>query len=140
MIEGFSHVYLPVPDVEAAIAFYTANLGFRLQRRWQTADGVVAAYLELGGVLLELLPSASGIQGERRFGLVVDDLGATLSELRGRGVEIAGEPFAPRSFWGRQATTRDPFGYIVALREWHAPDGPHFGGWHPAEEQTGRSP
>ncbi len=133
MITGFSHVYLPVPDVEAAIGFYTANLGFRLQRRWQTADGAAAAYLELGGVLLELLPSASGIQGDRRFGLVVDDLDATLAELRARGVEIAGAPFTPRSFWGRQATIRDPFGYIVALREWQAPDGPHFAGWHPAE-------
>ncbi|HZQ34682.1 MAG TPA: VOC family protein [Dehalococcoidia bacterium] len=139
MIGGFSHVYLPVPDVEAAIAFYTESLGFRLQRRWQTADGAAAAYLELGGVLLELLPSAGGVQGERRFGLVVDDLDATLTELRGRGVEIAGEPFAPRSFWGRQATIRDPFGYVVALREWRAPDGPHFDGWHPVQQQAGSS-
>src|SRR5690349_5023844 len=107
MVSAFSHVYLPVPDVEAAIAFYTTNLGFRLQRRWPAADGAAAAYLELGGVLLEVLPSAAGVQGERRFGLTVDDLDATLAELRARGVEVAGEPFTPRSFWGRQATIRD---------------------------------
>ncbi|HLZ71437.1 MAG TPA: VOC family protein [Dehalococcoidia bacterium] len=132
MITGFSHVYLPVPDVEAAIGLYTETLGFRLQRRWQTADGAAAAYLELGGVLLEVLPSVAGVQGERRFGLVVDDLDATLAELRGKGVEIAGEPFTPRSFWGRQATIRDPFGYVVALRKWRAPDGPRFAGWQTA--------
>ncbi len=131
MITGFSHVYLPVPDVEAAIGFYTSNLGFRLQRRWRTADGAAAAYLELGGVLLEVVPSAAG--------LMVDDLDAVLSELRGRGVEIASEPFAPRSFWGRQAAIQDPFGYVVALREWRAPDGPRFDGWQPAAEDTARS-
>src|SRR6185437_15232780 len=135
-----SHVYLPVPDVEAAIAFYTGNLGFRLQRRWQAADGAAAAYLELGGVLLELLPSTEAIQGERRFGLVVDDLAATLDELRSHGVAVAGEPFTPRSFWGRQATIRDPFGYIVALREWRAPDGPRFDGWHPTAQDAGYRP
>lgn len=137
MISGFSHVYLPVPDVEAAIAFYTGHLGFRLQRRWHTADGAAAAYLQLSGVLLEVLPTAAGIQDERRFGLVVDDLDATLAELRSGGVEIASEPFTPRSFWGRQAAIRDPFGYVVALREWRAPDGPLFDGWQPAAENPG---
>ncbi|HEY7295657.1 MAG TPA: VOC family protein [Dehalococcoidia bacterium] len=139
MVTGFSHVYLPVPDVEAAVGFYTANLGFRLQRRWRTAEGADAAYLELGGVLLEVLPSTAGPQGERRFGLVVDNLDALLVELRARGVEIASEPFVPRSFWGRQTAIRDPFGYVVALREWQAPDGPRFSDWRPAASDTARS-
>jgi len=146
MITDFSHVYLPVPDVDEAVRFYTGNLGFRLLRRWRTVDGPEAAYAELGGVLLEIILSAStpgvradGTRGEQRFGLVVDQLDTVLTELRAKGVEVATEPFEPRSFWGRQATIRDPFGYIIALREWRAPDGPRFDDWQPTREDVVRT-
>ena len=146
MVTAFSHVYLPVPDIDEAVRFYTSNLGFRLLRKWRTAGGPEAAYAELGGVLLEIIRSAAagerrpeGARGEQRFGLVVDDLDATLSELKGKGVEIVTEPFEPRSFWGRQAVIRDPFGYAIALREWRAPDGPKFDGWQPTREDVVRT-
>jgi catechol 2,3-dioxygenase-like lactoylglutathione lyase family enzyme len=146
MITGFSHVYLPVPDVGEAVRFYTGILGFRLLRKWRTADGPEAAYAELGGVLLEIILSASGsdlradgARGEQWFGLVVDELDAVLTDLKAKGVEIATEPFEPRSFWGRQATIRDPFGYIIALREWRAPDGPRFDGWQPTRADVVRT-
>lgn len=143
MITGFSHVYLPVPDIDAAVRFYTDNLGFRLLRKWRAGDGPEAAYVELGGILLEIVfgPGGAGAddRARRRFGLVVDDLDAMLAELRARGVEVAAEPFEPRSFWGRQATIRDPFGYEVALRQWRAPDGPRFDGWQPTRADVVRT-
>jgi catechol 2,3-dioxygenase-like lactoylglutathione lyase family enzyme len=144
VITGFSHVYLSVLDVDEAVRFYTGRLGFRLLRKWRAGDGPEAAYAELGGVLLEITQTASDVSGgsaggERRFGLVVDDLDAVLAELRSSGVEIASEPFEPRSFWGRQAAIRDPFGYIVALREWRPPDGPHFDGWQPTRSDVVRT-
>jgi predicted enzyme related to lactoylglutathione lyase len=64
-------------------------------------------------------------------GMAVDDLDATLAELQAKGVEIVREPWQARTFWGRQAVIRDPGGASIALREWRAPDGPHFTGWHP---------
>jgi catechol 2,3-dioxygenase-like lactoylglutathione lyase family enzyme len=146
MITSFSHVYLPVPDIDQAVRFYTGNLGFRLLRRWRAGDGPEAAYAELGGVLLEIIVSTAspavrpeGARGEQRFGLVVDDLDAVLTELRAKGVEVATEPFEPRSFWGRQAVIKDPFGYLIALREWRAPDGPHFDGWQPSRADVVRT-
>lgn len=145
MISSFSHVYLPVPNIDAALQFYTSNLGFRLLRKWQTAGGPAAAYAELGGVLLEITHSSIAPGGQpdegradQRFGLTVDDLDSVLSELRGRGVEVVTEPFDPRSFWGRQAVIRDPFGYRIALREWRAPDGPRFDGWQPRRDDVVR--
>ncbi|MGH2602396.1 MAG: VOC family protein, partial [Dehalococcoidia bacterium] len=133
-------------DVDEAVRFYTGNLGFRLLRKWRAADSSEAAYAELGGILLEIILSAAtpnvradGTRGEQRFGLVVDQLDAVLTELKAKGVEIATEPFEPRSFWGRQATIRDPFGYIVALREWRAPDGPRFDDWQPTRANVVRT-
>ena len=145
MITSFSHVYLPVPNVDEAVQFYTNNLGFRLLRKWQAAGGPEAAYAELGSVLLEITLSPTipggqpdGGRADQRFGLAVDDLDAVLRELRSRGVEVVTEPFEPRSFWGRQAVIRDPFGYRVALREWRAPDGPRFDGWQPTRDDVVR--
>jgi lactoylglutathione lyase len=141
MITSFSHVYLPVPDVDAAVRFYTGNLGFRLLRKWRAGDGPEAAYAELGGILLEIIhtPAREGVREERRFGLVVDDLDAVLAELKAKGVEVASEPFEPRSFWGRQAAIRDPFGHAVALREWRSPDGPRYDDWQPARDDVVRT-
>lgn len=145
MITSFSHVYLPVPDVDAAVRFYTSNLGFRLLRKWRAGDGPEAAYAELGGILLEIIQTPAsatvweGARDERRFGLVVDDLDAVLAELKANGVEVASEPFEPRSFWGRQAAIRDPFGYAVALREWRAPDGPRYDDWQPRRDDVVRT-
>jgi catechol 2,3-dioxygenase-like lactoylglutathione lyase family enzyme len=145
MITSFSHVYLPVPDVDAAVQFYTSTLGFRLLRKWQPVGGPAAAYAELGGVLLEIVLATTApsvrpddTRGDQRFGLTVDDLDATLADLSAKGVETVTEPFEPRSFWGRQAVIRDPFGYRVALRQWRAPDGPRFDGWQPARDDVVR--
>jgi catechol 2,3-dioxygenase-like lactoylglutathione lyase family enzyme len=145
MITSFSHVYLPVPDIDAAVRFYTSNLGFRLLRKWQPTGGAEAAYAELNGVLMEIVLVAAtsteqpaDARGEQRFGLTVDDLDASLAELTARGVEVVTAPFEPRSFWGRQAVIRDPFGYRVALREWRAPDGPRFDGWQPTRDDVRR--
>ena len=58
MFTSFSHIYLPVRDVDTSIDFYTKNLGFRLLRKYRTGEGGSAsAYVELGEVLLELTPS-----------------------------------------------------------------------------------
>ena len=39
MITSFSHIYLPVRDVDEAIEFYTKNLNFRLLRKYHRTDG-----------------------------------------------------------------------------------------------------
>ena len=144
MITGFCHIYLPVKNIDETIAFYTERLGFSEFRRWSMGPGRDAAYLRLGDILLELsvpaqggaLPAETG-RIEARFGLTVDHLDETLDELRRQGVEVLPEGATPpRSFSGRQVRIKDPSGWQIALREWRAPDGPHYTGWQPQEQST----
>ena len=141
MITSLSHVYFPVRDIDETIDFYTQKLAFSLLRRGSN-NGRESAYLSLDGILLELntsetTPSSDG-RTELRLGLTVDDMDATLSELRSKGVEVAREPWDAYTFWGRQAQIKDPSGYIISLREWRAPDGPNFEGWQPTTEGVTR--
>ena len=139
MITGFSHIYLPVRDVDEAIEFYTGMLGLRLLRKWDMGNGRPAAYLTLGGVLLELnlanrpLPAAEG-RVESRIGLTVSDMDALMTELRSKGATVTREPYEARTFWGRQAGIQDPSGNGISLREWREPDGPEFDGWQPTSD------
>ncbi len=137
MIEGFSHIYLPVRDVDESIDFYTKHFGFYLHRKYST-NGNVSAYVGLNGVLLELThsgntPAADG-RNELRIGLVVDNLDATLESLKSAGVELRREPFQAATFWGRQAVVVDPSGYGISLREYRAPDSATFKDWEPEKE------
>jgi lactoylglutathione lyase len=133
----FSHIYLPVRDIDESIDFYTQKLGFELLRQY-SINGRPSAYVTLGGILLELTlstttPSTDG-RSELRIGLLVDDMDATLAEVRAKGVEVAREPWQAQTFWGRQSQLRDPSGYLISIREYRAPDGPGYTGWQPEHE------
>ena len=138
MITSFSHIYHRVRDLDESIEFYTTRLGFYLLRRY-TMDGRDSAYIGLADVLLEMSVARNpaelpGPEGERRLGLTVDDLDGVAASLRAAGVEFVQEPYAARTFWGRQAAIKDPSGYIISLREWRSPDGPRYEGWSPDHE------
>jgi predicted enzyme related to lactoylglutathione lyase len=138
-----SHIIYPVIDLEKSIDFLTNALGFYLQRRGQTT------YLGAGETLLELVQVqgsvASYIDAVRRisqpegaerptvylFGVAVDDLDEALKVVEEHGGEVVRPIWNARTFWGRQAVIKDPGGQQIALREWRAPDGPHFQGWQP---------
>ena len=141
-IKGFSHIYLPSRNAEESIEFYTKILGFKLFRKYKL-DGRLSAYLELGGVLLNLGYSATDTpdqdgRTEPRIGLEVPDINAAVAELKAAGVEIVTEPWAAQTLWGWQATIKDPSGYIITLREWRAPDGPHYMDWIPEHDNAER--
>jgi catechol 2,3-dioxygenase-like lactoylglutathione lyase family enzyme len=137
---SFSHIYLPVRDVDESIKFNTENLGFKLLRKYRTSsDGEPSAYLELGDTLLELTKARGQLPIEKdvvepRIGITVDNMDAAWSALMKNGVESARDPFDARTFWGKQAQIKDPNGYGISLREWEAPDGPHYEGWQPRHE------
>ena len=137
MIQSFSHIYLPVRDIDEAIDFYTQKLGFYLLRKY-TVNGNPAAYVGLNDILLEFsvsnnTPSVDG-RSELRIGLIVDDLDATLADLRAKGVPVPREPWQAMTFWGRQCQIMDPSGYRISLREYRAPDNPRFMDWQPDQE------
>ena len=139
-ISNVSHVYYSVWDLDKTIDFFTKALGCSLLRRYSTSPGRESAYITIGDTLIELSMAAEGTPRPSRniIGLAVDDLDQALADLQAKGVEVATAPFAARTFWGRQAVIKDPNGHQIALREWRAPDGPHYPDWKPDQEGVTR--
>jgi catechol 2,3-dioxygenase-like lactoylglutathione lyase family enzyme len=110
-----------VTDVEAAVAFYTATLGFELR------TDARPAFAELGRGALRLLVSGPastaaralpdgarpGPGGWNRIHLVVDDLAAEVTRLRAAGVAFRSDPVTGPG--GRQVLLEDPSGNLVEL-------------------------
>ena len=110
-----------VHDVDAAVEFYTANLGFNLISKQAPAFVDV-----IRGDLRLLLsgPSSSagrampdgrkpGPGGWNRFELVVDDIEAEVNRLRKRGVQFRND--VVRGPGGAQVLIEDPSGNVIEL-------------------------
>ena len=118
MIKGVKFVSIPVRDQDRALEFYTRTLGMRVitdspyddTRRW----------IELGIPRADtkvVLFTASGqeqmIGGMTNITFVADDVVATASELKAKGVEFVQEP--RKSDWGTAAVFKDPDGNVFVL-------------------------
>jgi glyoxylase I family protein len=107
------HVSINVDDVPAAFGFYTEVLG--LAAREDRPDFPFAgAWLAAGGQQVHLIegrpPSAEG----QHFALQVEDLEATVAELRDRGIDVSD----PRPVGtSRQSFLADPAGNLVELHQ-----------------------
>ena len=110
-----------VDDVDAAIAFYTTHLGFSLLTRMAPAFADVArGDLRL---LLSARTSSAGrampdgrqpvAGGWNRIQLVVDDIAAEVSRLKGAGVPFRNE--IVRGPGGAQILIDDPSGNPIEL-------------------------
>jgi catechol 2,3-dioxygenase-like lactoylglutathione lyase family enzyme len=114
-----------VKDVDAAVAFYNAHLGFDLE--FQPAPGF--AIIARGDLRL-LLSAPEGPGGAaqsmpdgrrpesggwNRIQLEVDDLAATVDELRSAGARFRNEIVSGRG--GKQILLEDPSGNPVELFE-----------------------
>jgi predicted enzyme related to lactoylglutathione lyase len=121
-------INIDVPDLEAALRFYTQGLGLTLARR--LFDNTVAE-MEGAPCLLYLLEkkAQSGAlpqqDAKRDYGrhwtpvhldFVVDRLESSIERLIAAGARLESGPtdFA----WGRQATFSDPFGHGICLIQW----------------------
>ena len=81
---GFNHVVLEVDDVDEALAFYGRIFEFSLR-----GHGANAAFIDLGDQFLVLTRGRTQEpDGERHFGLVVDDRDAVRRALEEAGVEL----------------------------------------------------
>jgi predicted enzyme related to lactoylglutathione lyase len=104
MIDGISRVWLPVSDIDAAVAFYRDSLGLEVEEH----DGDWAE-VRAGDALIGLnaTESPSG-SGGAVIAFSVDDLERTVERLEGAGVELAGA--VSEHPWGRIAPFKDPDG------------------------------
>jgi methylmalonyl-CoA/ethylmalonyl-CoA epimerase len=106
VLNKIEHVALAVADLEAAVAHYRDVWGIEVEHRERVEDqGVEEAMLPLGESYLQLL-GATGPdttvgkflerkgEGLHHIAYEVDDLEATLAELKAKGVKLIDE--APR--------------------------------------------
>ena len=104
MFKGVDHVVVAVKDLEASIAKYEAIFGAPVSERNEAAQaGMKMAFFRFPDSYVELVsnlgdqgPIAKRLdergEGVHLIAMKVDDLDATLAELRTRGVRLVGDP------------------------------------------------
>ena len=107
------HVSINVDDVAAALRFYSDVLGLR-PRTDRPDFGFGGAWLDAGAQQVHLIESAPPPGLGQHFALLVEDLDASVAELRERGVEVS-DPTPVGS--SRQAFVSDPAGNVVELHQ-----------------------
>ena len=105
------HPGLAVPDVAAAVDFYTSRLGFRLG--FTSGEPPTMAGVNLGEVQVFLEQGTPSPQGCEVY-FVVGDADALYDFHRGGGVEIAAE-IGDREYGLRDYAVRDPNGYRLSF-------------------------
>ena len=131
MIKAVAHVCYVVSDLEVSIEFYEEKLGMGHAFDFRNAEGErTGAYIRVGGrSFLELFGGKLGAraEGQQSYGhlcLEVDDVAATVAELRGKGLEVTDAVLGGDQAW--QAWLSDPDGNRIELHgytpeSWQAP-------------------
>jgi len=130
MITGMAHACFTVSDLDASIHFYQDQLGLKPAFDFRREDGTrFGCYLHLGGrTFIELFQGQLGERAEgqsyKHICLEVDDIEATVAELRARGVEVSDPKLGSDQSW--QAWITDPDGNRMELHaytaeSWQAP-------------------
>ena len=110
---GLHHVSINVDDVEEARRFYVDVLG-AVERSDRPDFGFGGAWLDVGRQQIHLIEAPVPDDRGQHLALLVDDLDATIAELRGDGIEVSDtSPVGT----GRQAFTHDPSGNLVELHQ-----------------------
>ena len=111
---GVDHVALNVPDVPAAVDFYTTVLG--LVQNFERPDfGFAGAWLDAGGQQVHLLGLPAPPNMGQHFALLYDDLNAVVEELRAQGLKVTDPvPSGPNR---HQAFLSDPWGNGIELQQ-----------------------
>jgi predicted enzyme related to lactoylglutathione lyase len=119
MIESIARIRLPVTEMDRAVAFYRDNLGLEVVEHDGDWSEVTAGDQRIG---LNANESPAG-DGGAVVAFNVDDLDSAVEEMKGNGVEFAGE--ISEHPWGRIAPFKDPDGNYLQL---YAPPADWVGG------------
>ena len=122
MIKGIAHACYTVRDLDAAIAFYCNRLGLKPAFDFINDKGErFGVYIHAGQRnFIELFKGELGApakgQSYRHLCLEVDDLAATVAELRARGVQTTDAKLGGDQSW--QAWITDPDGNRIELHQY----------------------
>lgn len=117
-MKGVNHVAMSVDNFDEALAFYTQKMGFRevLNMHNDQNQPILAFVQASRDTFLELAPAnASRPAGIAHFGLLVDDINATVTALRQRGVMV-GDPRSVGEQW-MVANVSAPGGIRIELTQ-----------------------
>ncbi|HEX4126933.1 MAG TPA: VOC family protein [Acidimicrobiales bacterium] len=113
---GVDHVAINVGDVPGGITFYTETMGL-VQNHTRPDFGFPGAWLDAAnGQQVHLIEAAVPDNVGQHFALAFDDIGAAVTELRARGLQVS-EPTAVGTTGRRQAFTVDPWGNTIELHQ-----------------------
>jgi lactoylglutathione lyase len=103
-----------VKDMEESVKFYTDVVGFEIDSRYNPRPGVMITLLKgEGDAMVELIKNTDDKPGLSSVGMEVEDLNATVKELKSKGARITMEP-VPITV-GFLAFLEDPNGARLAL-------------------------
>jgi methylmalonyl-CoA/ethylmalonyl-CoA epimerase len=104
MFKGIDHIVIAVNDLDAGIKQYEAIYGqAAVDRAEQPQLGLKQAYFRFGDTYVEVVSPlgeispiarrlASSGEGVYLVAMRVDDIQATLADLRGKGIRLVGDP------------------------------------------------
>jgi catechol 2,3-dioxygenase-like lactoylglutathione lyase family enzyme len=111
---GVDHVALNVPDVPAAVEFYTNVLG--LTQNFDRPDfGFAGAWLDAGAQQVHLIELPAPPNMGQHFALLYDDIYVVVDYLRGLGLEVT-DPVI-NGAKRHQAFVSDPWGNGIELHQ-----------------------
>ena len=95
MVRKIHKIAVVTDDIEAAVAFYTQELGLTVVERFANEDDEDYVFLDAGGITLELMPQKSVGQdpGFHHISFEVDSVEESARELKAKGIAITKEPF-----------------------------------------------
>jgi glyoxylase I family protein len=113
---GVDHVSINVPDVPAALAFYTETIGL-VQNDTRPDFGFPGAWLDTGnGQQVHLIGAETPPNLGQHFALFYEDLAAAVATLRAAGLQVS-DPVDVGTTGRRQAFTADPWGNAIELHQ-----------------------
>jgi lactoylglutathione lyase len=133
MIKTIDHIGILTNDLQQSVEFYTGVLGFSISAKIEMEEvGLSAIFIEKNGSKIELMGyrgaipkrsegieiimGGSSIPLNDHITFTVDDLGATVSELKEKGVEFVLEPMQVEGGM-KIASFKDPNGVLIELVE-----------------------
>lgn len=121
---GFAieHVSLRCRNLEVSIDYYQKMFGAQIMLRRNIAGSKKIVYLKIGDTMLELMDFGQAKEpvdprdhyGVTHIGIKTDDFDAAYRDLKAKGADFLGEPFAPAPGI-RLVFLREPNGAILEL-------------------------
>jgi lactoylglutathione lyase len=107
-----------VKDMEESVKFYTEVMGLEIDSRHNPFPGLIITLLKgEGDAMIELIKNTENAVGLFSVGMEVEDINASIKELKSKGAKITREP--TEITIGTLAFIEDPNGVTIVLIQHH---------------------